>query len=85
MQNIVIAKPYRFIPPYKNPFWTRIFRYWVRRHVHKDWGVERIPTLSRKRCRQVFEERFSASRMARDYVAIFQGLVAGKAAASSGT
>ena len=39
-------------------------------------AVERIPLLSRARCRQVFEERFTAARMARDYVAIYQHLVA---------
>jgi len=40
-------------------------------------SVERIPTLSRKRCREVFVERFSASRMAHDYVAIYKRLVEG--------
>ena len=34
-------------------------------------AVERVSTLSRKRCRQVFEERFTASRMAQDYLAIY--------------
>ena len=38
-------------------------------------AVERVSTLSRKRCRQVFEERFSASRMACDYVAIYRRLL----------
>lgn len=38
-------------------------------------AVTQIPNLSRKRCRQVFEERFSASRMACDYVAIYQQLI----------
>jgi glycosyltransferase involved in cell wall biosynthesis len=38
-------------------------------------AVKKIPTLSRERCRQAFEQRFSASRMARDYVAIYERLV----------
>jgi len=38
-------------------------------------AVERIPTLSRRRCREVFEERFSARRMAHDYVAVYERLV----------
>jgi glycosyltransferase involved in cell wall biosynthesis len=42
-------------------------------------AAERIPTLSRQRCRQLFEERFSATRMARDYLAIYQRLVEHKA------
>jgi glycosyltransferase involved in cell wall biosynthesis len=35
-------------------------------------AVQRVSTLSRLECRQVFEERFSAERMAKDYVAIFE-------------
>jgi len=42
-------------------------------------AAERIPTLSRQRCRQLFEERFSATRMARDYLAIYRKLVEGQA------
>jgi glycosyltransferase involved in cell wall biosynthesis len=38
-------------------------------------AVERVSTLSRKRCRQVFEERFSVTRMARDYMIIYNQLV----------
>jgi glycosyltransferase involved in cell wall biosynthesis len=40
-------------------------------------AAERISTLSRWRCRQLFEERFSAARMARDYLAIYQKLIEG--------
>lgn len=35
-------------------------------------AVERISTISRRRCRQVFEERFTATRMARDYLTIYE-------------
>jgi glycosyltransferase involved in cell wall biosynthesis len=38
-------------------------------------AVKRIPRLSRKKCRQVFEERFTSARMAKDYVAIYQRLI----------
>jgi glycosyltransferase involved in cell wall biosynthesis len=38
-------------------------------------AVEKIGTLSRQRCRQVFEERFSATRMTRDYLAVYQSLI----------
>jgi len=48
-------------------------------------AVARVPTLSRSRCRQVFEERFSAARMTQDYLRIYQQLLedeeAGRAAA----
>jgi glycosyltransferase involved in cell wall biosynthesis len=38
-------------------------------------AVRRVPQLSRKRCREVFENRFTATRMAHDYLKIFQRLV----------
>jgi len=41
-------------------------------------AVRRIPELSRKRCREAFEERFTATRMAHDYVKVFERLIGGK-------
>jgi len=41
-------------------------------------AVERLPTISRRRCRDVFEERFSARRMAHDYVTAYRRLLAGE-------
>jgi glycosyltransferase involved in cell wall biosynthesis len=38
-------------------------------------AVRRVPELSRKRCREVFEKRFTATRMAHDYVHIFERLI----------
>lgn len=40
-------------------------------------AVAQVSSLSRKRCRQVFEKRFSASRMAQDYLRIYGQLVQG--------
>jgi glycosyltransferase involved in cell wall biosynthesis len=37
-------------------------------------AVGRVAELSRARCRQVFEERFTAARMARDYLAVYRRL-----------
>jgi hypothetical protein len=37
--------------------------------------VSKITTLDRALCRQRFEERFSATRMAEDYVAIYRRLL----------
>jgi glycosyltransferase involved in cell wall biosynthesis len=37
-------------------------------------AVRRVPSLSRERCRRAFEERFTAARMAGDYVRLFEGL-----------
>jgi glycosyltransferase involved in cell wall biosynthesis len=38
-------------------------------------AVERIHGLSRATCRRVFEERFEASRMARDYLDLYRGVI----------
>ncbi len=38
-------------------------------------AVKRLPELSRQACREKFEERFSSTRMARDYLKIYQSLV----------
>lgn len=35
-------------------------------------AVLKISSLSRKRCRQIFEQRFTSRRMAEDYIKIFQ-------------
>lgn len=39
-------------------------------------AVEEVHKIERARCRAVFEERFSARRMAQDYLAIYQNLLA---------
>jgi glycosyltransferase involved in cell wall biosynthesis len=38
-------------------------------------AVRRVPELSRKRCREVFEKRFTATRMAHDYVQVYERLI----------
>jgi hypothetical protein len=38
-------------------------------------AVGRIAGLSRRVCRRIFEERFDAARMARDYVDVYRRLV----------
>lgn len=37
-------------------------------------AVGRVPAISRERCRQVFEERFSSNRMAEDYRKVYERL-----------
>jgi len=39
-------------------------------------AVRRVPELSRARCREVFEQRFTAARMARDYLNVYAQLIA---------
>ncbi|MGH8659290.1 MAG: glycosyltransferase family 4 protein [Gammaproteobacteria bacterium] len=38
-------------------------------------AVARLDTVSRRRCRETFEERFCASRMARDYLAAYLAII----------
>lgn len=38
-------------------------------------AVRRLDELSRRRCRQAFEERFTAERMARNYLALYEHLI----------
>ena len=38
-------------------------------------AVKKVASLSRRRCRQVFEERFTDTRMARDYLKIYKELI----------
>ena len=37
-------------------------------------AVRRVPELSRKRCREIFDQRFTAARMAHDYVHLYERL-----------
>jgi 1-acyl-sn-glycerol-3-phosphate acyltransferase len=39
MHAIVIAKPYRFVPPRFSPFWWWVMRYWVPNYLRKSHGV----------------------------------------------
>jgi glycosyltransferase involved in cell wall biosynthesis len=47
-------------------------------------AVERVPLLSRRTCREVFEQQFSSSRMARDYLAIYEALLSEREFAAQG-
>jgi glycosyltransferase involved in cell wall biosynthesis len=38
-------------------------------------ALQEVPRLSRRGCRQVFEERFTVTRMAQDYVAVYERLM----------
>ncbi len=38
-------------------------------------AVEKLPQISREKCRHVFEQRFTASRMVADYLAIYERLL----------
>jgi glycosyltransferase involved in cell wall biosynthesis len=43
-------------------------------------SVERLASIDRRNCRAAFEERFTADRMARDYVALYERIIENEAA-----
>ena len=39
MQDIIITKPYHFIPPRYSAFWAKLIEWWLPTHLRKDYGV----------------------------------------------
>jgi glycosyltransferase involved in cell wall biosynthesis len=48
-------------------------------------AVRCVSELSRKRCREVFEQRFTAARMVHDYLQVYQRLIHSKFATANGS
>lgn len=42
MQNIVIDKPYKFVPPHHGPFWPSLIRFYLPSYLRKEHGVENV-------------------------------------------
>jgi 1-acyl-sn-glycerol-3-phosphate acyltransferase len=42
MQNIVIDKPYRFVPPHRGRFWHALFGLYLRRYLDRNHGIESV-------------------------------------------
>jgi 1-acyl-sn-glycerol-3-phosphate acyltransferase len=42
MQNIVIDKPYHFVPPVYGTFWPRILKHYFRWHARRYFGIENV-------------------------------------------
>ncbi len=51
MQNIVIAKPYRFVPPRFSPLWARIIQWWLPTYLRKSYGVTSWACVGAERLR----------------------------------
>jgi glycosyltransferase involved in cell wall biosynthesis len=67
----VIAYPYGSVPEVVDVGQTGFI---VRDEDEAVKAVEKVESLSRIACRRVFEERFSACRMAREYLAVYSFL-----------
>jgi 1-acyl-sn-glycerol-3-phosphate acyltransferase len=53
MQNVIIERPYRFIPPVYSDWWPTVIRLYLHRYLRKSWGIHSVE------CREV--DRFRDS------------------------
>ena len=51
VQNVVIAKPYRFVPPRHGTFWWRAFRPFLAGHLRRSAGIARVEFHGTERLR----------------------------------
>jgi 1-acyl-sn-glycerol-3-phosphate acyltransferase len=59
MQNVVIAKPYKFVPPDRRRFWPAVFRPLLRPILANIWGVTTVEIVSIELLRSALRERAS--------------------------
>jgi 1-acyl-sn-glycerol-3-phosphate acyltransferase len=52
MQQVVIDKPYRFVPPYPGEFWARLYRPWLPGYLRRQWGIESYEVRGLEKVRQ---------------------------------
>lgn len=55
MQNVVIAKPYRFVPPQRGKFWWRFFRGFLPGYLRRSAGIVRVECRGVERLRASLE------------------------------
>lgn len=51
MQNIIIAKPYRFVPPRFSPFWARLIQWYLPKYLRKSFGITSWECVGAERLR----------------------------------
>ena len=52
MQNIIILKPYRFVPPHRGRLWPRVIvRYLMRPYLRRFYGLERFECIGGEKIR----------------------------------
>jgi 1-acyl-sn-glycerol-3-phosphate acyltransferase len=59
MQNVVIAKPYQFVPPDRRRFWPVVFQPLLRPIMAHVWGVTTLEILGIESLRSALRERAS--------------------------
>ena len=59
MQNIVIDKPYKFVPPDPGMFWPRLLgRFVLPRYLRSSQGVESYELIGAERLRRSLDARY---------------------------
>src|SRR5688572_23002838 len=51
VQNVVITKPYRFVPPKRGKFWWRFFQPILPEYLRRTAGIERVDSIGLDRLR----------------------------------
>jgi 1-acyl-sn-glycerol-3-phosphate acyltransferase len=59
MQNVIIAKPYEFVPPSRRAIWPKVFRPLLRPYLARAWGVTRYEFVGLETLRAALRERAS--------------------------
>jgi 1-acyl-sn-glycerol-3-phosphate acyltransferase len=59
MQNVVIAKPYKFVPPDRRRFWPAVFQPLLRPILANVWGVTAVEIVGIELLRSALRERAS--------------------------
>jgi 1-acyl-sn-glycerol-3-phosphate acyltransferase len=59
MQNVVIAKPYEFVPPVRWTFWPTVLRPLLQPFLAKQWGVTQVEIVGLETLRAALRERAS--------------------------
>ena len=59
MQNIVIDKPYTFVPPHRGAFWPAVIGPLLRPYLSRVWGVTGVEFTGIERLRAALRERAS--------------------------
>jgi 1-acyl-sn-glycerol-3-phosphate acyltransferase len=59
MQNVVIAKPYKFVPPDRRRFWPAVFRPLLQPILARVWGVTTVEIVGLELLRSALRDRAS--------------------------
>src|SRR6516162_7291447 len=59
MQNVVVGKPYQFVPPDRQGFWPAVFRPLLRPILARVWGVNAVEIVGIESLRSALRERAS--------------------------